>query len=165
MNEFGVFRPQELTKTSEQLRPKLKLSLDTRSHRLSMDSRSKHDRVEVQSKVDAPTVFDVSRPLVVSQPLAGTKNRYRYSMVIPVLEPPPVLETRTDTAIATGTGFQYWYRRHAWAPQDRARVDSSSDGGEALLCCLRRNPTRPTARTVGPPIVLAIVDETTGRDR
>src|SRR5437773_3975846 len=35
-----------------------------------------------------------SRPLVVSQPLADTKNRYRYSIVIPVLEPPPVLETR-----------------------------------------------------------------------
>src|SRR5438552_12397549 len=46
-----------------------------------------------------------SRPLVVSQPLADTKNRYRYSIVIPVLEPPPVLETRTGTAIATGTGF------------------------------------------------------------
>src|SRR5207247_671270 len=92
MNEFGVFRPQELTKTSEQFPPKLKLSLDTRSHRLSMDSRSKHDRVEVQSKVDAPTAFDVF-PSV-----SGSATASRYE------KPLPLLDSDTGTGTATGTG-------------------------------------------------------------
>src|SRR2546428_13231925 len=63
-------------------------------------------------------------------------------MVIPALEPPPVLETRTGTAIATGTGFQYWYRRHAGARQHHAGVDSSSDGR-------RSSPLSSSARSHG----------------
>src|SRR5438034_9406757 len=121
-----------------------------------MDSRSKHDRSRFNQKWTHPPRSMFSRSLVVSQPLAGTKNRYRYSIVIPVLEPPPVLETRTGTAIATvpdssiGIEDTLGHRNTAHA------LTLHPTGGEALRCRIRRSPTRPTARTVGPPIVLAI---------
>jgi len=105
MNEFGGFRPQELTKTSEQLRPNSSSvwTLGPTDCQWIRDPSTTGSRFDQKWTHPPRSVF--SRSLVVSQPLGGTKNRYRYSKVIPVLEPPPVLETRTGTVIATGTGF------------------------------------------------------------
>src|SRR6266571_3949941 len=93
---FEVFRPQDLTETSGQLRPGFS-SLWTIGPTDCQWIRNQSTAGFGRSiKVTFAPRSILFRSLAVPQPLTGTENRYR--------KPRPVLDGNIGTGTATGTG-------------------------------------------------------------